>query len=150
MYRAQQLQLVNAELRAAIAELGRQNEQLRLMGSELEVGRELRRSQELLQAIVDGTAAEFYVQDGDGRFLLVNRRFESRLGRSREEIVGHHDEEPTCRRCPSALIATTCGRSGRRANPSLEGWALPRVWGPREMLAARPRCAHGLVRKTRR
>ncbi|HVR08686.1 MAG TPA: PAS domain-containing protein [Thermoanaerobaculia bacterium] len=91
--RAQQLQRVNAELRAANEELGRQNEQLRELGSELAVARELRRSQELVQAIVDGAAAEVYVQDGDGRFLLVNRRFEARLGRPREAVIGRRDEE---------------------------------------------------------
>ena len=33
-------------------------------------------SQQLLQAIVDNSQAVLYVKDLDGRYLLVNRRFE--------------------------------------------------------------------------
>src|SRR5258708_7501899 len=48
----------------------------------------LRRSQQLLQAIVDGAASEIYAADLEGRFLLANHRFAAQLGRSRDEIVG--------------------------------------------------------------
>ncbi|HVT60051.1 MAG TPA: PAS domain S-box protein [Thermoanaerobaculia bacterium] len=53
---------------------------------------QLRRSQQLLQAIVDGAAAAIYVKDAAGRFLLVNRRFETLVG-SREEIAGRLDSD---------------------------------------------------------
>ena len=54
---------------------------------------ELRRNQQILQALVDGAAAAIFVKDVGGRFLLVNRRFEALLGKDRNEIVGHRDEE---------------------------------------------------------
>jgi two-component system cell cycle sensor histidine kinase/response regulator CckA len=54
---------------------------------------ELRRSQQLLQAIVDGATAAIYVKDPGGRFLLVNERFAALVGRRAEEIVGQLDDD---------------------------------------------------------
>jgi PAS domain S-box-containing protein len=48
----------------------------------------LRESREILQAIIDGTAAAVHVKDVDGRFLFVNRRFETLLGKPACEIIG--------------------------------------------------------------
>jgi PAS domain S-box-containing protein len=84
--RAQQLQQANEQLR-------QQNDRARQLASELEAARELERSRQLLQAIVDGAAAAIWVKDAEGRYLLVNQRFESLLGRSRDEIVGRRDRE---------------------------------------------------------
>jgi PAS domain S-box-containing protein len=98
--RAQQVQEANQALRTANEELSKrertltyQNETLRQIASELEVTHELLHSQQLMQAIVDGTAAEIHVKDAEGRLLLVNRGFESALARSRDDLVGRSDSE---------------------------------------------------------
>jgi len=51
----------------------------------------LRESQQLLQAIVDNSQAVVYVKDLDGRYLLVNRRFEEIFRLGREAILGRTD-----------------------------------------------------------
>ncbi len=53
----------------------------------------LRRNQQLLQAIVDGAAAEIYATDLEGRFLLANQRFLERLGVGQAEIIGRRAYE---------------------------------------------------------
>ena len=56
----------------------------------------LRESRENLQAILDYTTAVIYVKDREGRFTLVNRRFEELFDLSKEEILGRtgHDLFP--------------------------------------------------------
>jgi PAS domain S-box-containing protein len=46
-----------------------------------------------LQDIIDNTTAVIYVKDRDGRFLLVNDRFELLYGVKRDEVVGKTDNE---------------------------------------------------------
>ena len=48
----------------------------------------LRDSEERLQAILDYSAAVIFVKDLDGRYTLVNRRFEELFGAEGEEITG--------------------------------------------------------------
>jgi two-component system cell cycle sensor histidine kinase/response regulator CckA len=50
-------------------------------------------NQRLLQAIVDGTAAEIFATDLDGRYLLANGRFLERLGAGRARILGRRPRE---------------------------------------------------------
>lgn len=47
----------------------------------------VRKSRQLLQAFLDNTPAVIYVKDLQGRYLLVNRRFEEMFQRSREEMM---------------------------------------------------------------
>jgi len=47
-------------------------------------------AQRLLQ-VIDNTSAVIYLRDRDGRYLLVNRRYEELFGVKREEIVGMSD-----------------------------------------------------------
>jgi PAS domain S-box-containing protein len=54
---------------------------------------DLRASQQLLQAIVDNSAAVIYVKDLEGRYLLVNRRYSEIFRISNEAIVGKSDHE---------------------------------------------------------
>jgi PAS domain S-box-containing protein len=51
----------------------------------------LRASQRRLQDIVDNSTALIYVKDPDGRYLLVNRRFEEIVHGRRDELVGKTD-----------------------------------------------------------
>jgi two-component system, LuxR family, sensor kinase FixL len=56
----------------------------------------LQRSQQQLQAILDGAPSLVYVKNTQGRFTLVNRRFESVFGLQRETLIGKtsHDLLP--------------------------------------------------------
>lgn len=48
----------------------------------------LRETQRLIQAIFDNSPAVIHVKDLDGRFLLVNRKFEEVIGLESQEILG--------------------------------------------------------------
>jgi PAS domain S-box-containing protein len=55
-----------------------------------------RRGEHLLRTLADNTTAVIYVKDVEGRFLLVNRRFEQLFRLSNEQIIGrtNHDIFP--------------------------------------------------------
>ena len=53
----------------------------------------LRQSHERLQSIIDNTPLLVYVKDMDGRYELVNRKFEDLLGCPGETLVGKMGEE---------------------------------------------------------
>ncbi len=51
----------------------------------------LRESQKMLHAILDNSSTVIYVKDVDGRYLLINERFETLFNISKEDIVGKTD-----------------------------------------------------------
>jgi PAS domain S-box-containing protein len=51
----------------------------------------LRDSQQLLQAIIDNSTAVIFVKDLEGRYLLINRRFEELFHVKRDSIAGKTD-----------------------------------------------------------
>ncbi|HEV3006954.1 MAG TPA: response regulator, partial [Pirellulales bacterium] len=53
----------------------------------------LRQSEQRLQSILDNATAVIYVKSIDGRYVLVNRSFESLFHRTRAEIVGQTDHD---------------------------------------------------------
>jgi PAS domain S-box-containing protein len=53
----------------------------------------LRRSEQLLQDVVNNTTAVIYAKYTDGRYLLINRRFEQLFHITMDQIVGHTDHE---------------------------------------------------------
>ncbi|WP_437610850.1 ATP-binding protein [Sorangium sp. So ce834] len=53
----------------------------------------LRESQQLLQAIVDNTAAVIFAKDLEGRYMLVNRGFEELFHMGREQVLGKTDHD---------------------------------------------------------
>ncbi|MBI3808285.1 MAG: PAS domain-containing protein [Nitrospirae bacterium] len=53
----------------------------------------LRRSEQLLQDVINNTTAVIYVKYTDGRYLLTNRRFEQLFHLTTEQIIGHTDHE---------------------------------------------------------
>lgn len=69
---------VNAQLRQKIAERARAEEALRA-------------SRELLQAVIDSSTAVIYVKDVEGRYMLVNHRYEELFGIARGTMVGKSD-----------------------------------------------------------
>jgi PAS domain S-box-containing protein len=54
---------------------------------------ELRDSRELLQSVLDNCPAVVYIKDIEGRYLLVNRRYETLFHVSRGEFVGRTDHD---------------------------------------------------------
>ncbi|WP_228282428.1 PAS domain S-box protein [Rubrobacter tropicus] len=53
----------------------------------------LRESQESLQAILDNTTAVIYVKDAEGRYVLVNRRFEDLFHFAKDQVIGKTDHD---------------------------------------------------------
>ena len=53
----------------------------------------LRESRHLLQSIIDFSAAVIYVKDLEGRYLLINRRYEELFHITKEAIRGHTDRD---------------------------------------------------------
>ena len=79
------------------AELAAANEALRAKVAECQrIEDELRRSQQLFQAIMDHSPAVIYIKDLESRYLFVNRQFEKVFGASAEEARGRsaHDILP--------------------------------------------------------
>ncbi|WP_437739289.1 AAA family ATPase [Sorangium sp. So ce1504] len=53
----------------------------------------LKANQEMLQAIVDNSAASIYLKDREGRYLLANRLVRTNLGMPSEQLLGRTDAE---------------------------------------------------------
>src|SRR5581483_8410775 len=68
------LEQANAALQREIQERRRAEDDVRRMNEELES--RVAERQSLLRAIIDNSTAVVYVKDLDGRYLLVNRRYE--------------------------------------------------------------------------
>jgi PAS domain S-box-containing protein len=54
---------------------------------------ERRRTERLLQSVLDNTPGIIYIKDREGRLLMVNRHFAQLAGRTVDDIVGKHDRE---------------------------------------------------------
>ncbi|WP_437562238.1 ATP-binding protein [Sorangium sp. So ce542] len=104
--RTAELSHANAQLRRKIAEHERTEAALREVAEERRRAEEaLRTSQELLRAIIDSSTAIVSVKDIEGRYLLVNRRFEELFGVAREAVVGKSDYDVFSREHAEALRA---------------------------------------------
>jgi PAS domain S-box-containing protein len=53
----------------------------------------LRRSEQLLHAVVNNTTAVIYVKYADGKYLLINRRFEQLFQLTMDQVAGRTDHE---------------------------------------------------------
>jgi PAS domain S-box-containing protein len=53
----------------------------------------LRQNQQLLQDVINNTTAVIYVKYSDGRYLLINRRFEQLFHLTMDQIAGRTDHE---------------------------------------------------------
>ena len=81
--------LTVASLLASQAAISLQNA---MLFADLErAAEERRRSEELLRAIIDNTTAVVYAKDLEGRYLLVNRRFEEIFSTTAAEIISKTD-----------------------------------------------------------
>lgn len=79
------------ELRARIDQLEQTLQETRLR--HLADLKALRHSQHLLNSVLDNSNAVIFAKDTEGRYILVNRRYEQFLGRPRAEILGRTDVE---------------------------------------------------------
>jgi PAS domain S-box-containing protein len=75
----------------------------------------LRNSQHLLESIMDNSDAVIFVKDAEGRYLLVNRGFETALRRRRESILGKtnydlipREDADRCRASDERVMASDC------------------------------------------
>ena len=53
----------------------------------------LRQSRELLQSVLDNATAVIYIKDTQGRYLLINRQYETLFHITREEVTGKTDHD---------------------------------------------------------
>lgn len=81
---------------------------------------DLQKSQQELQAILDGTPSLVYVKDLEGRFLLVNRRFESVFALPREKLIGKSTHDLLPRQTADALRAADLEVMGKRGEVFIE------------------------------
>ena len=99
--RTRQLETLNANLRREVLERERMEAQLRV--SEVQLRADLaerqraeeaaRSAQALLQAIIDNSTAVIYVKDLQGRYLLINRRYEEIFQLDRNAVIGRTDHD---------------------------------------------------------
>jgi PAS domain S-box-containing protein len=83
---------LETRVRERTAALARANAELHLEIVERKQAEDaLRANQRLLQGIVDNSGAVIYVKDTEGRYLLVNQRFEELFHLTRAEIRGKTD-----------------------------------------------------------
>jgi PAS domain S-box-containing protein len=85
------LEQANAALQREILDRKRAEEDVRRMNEELES--RVAERQSLLRAIIDNSTAVVYVKDLDGRYLLVNRRYEELFNHTPHSIIGKADAD---------------------------------------------------------
>jgi PAS domain S-box-containing protein len=90
---------------------------------------QLRRSQQLLQEMADSTTAVIYVKEANGRYMLVNRRFEQIFGLRADQIIGFTDHQIFSRHFADAFRANDVEVLERNATVEYEETA-PHLDGP--------------------
>jgi len=84
----------------------------------------IRRSQQLLQEMANHTTAVIYVKDLDGRFLFVNRQFETIFNLTPTQILGHTNHDIFPRDIADAFRANDLNVLGQNAPMEYEEQAL--------------------------
>jgi PAS domain S-box-containing protein len=89
---------------------------------------EIDRAREQLRTILDATTAVIYLKDAAGRYLFVNRQFETVFGLPREAVIGKADEEvlppdvaPTLRSHDLDVLQARAPRELEEVIPSSDG-----------------------------
>jgi rsbT co-antagonist protein RsbR len=81
-----------AALQAENAALQAENAALRARVAEFEhLQSDLRQNERLLEAIVDNSSTVIFVKDEEGRYLLINRRYETLFHVKRQDLIGKTD-----------------------------------------------------------
>lgn len=81
---------------------------------------DLHKSQKQLQAILDGTPSLIYVKDREGRYLLVNRKFESFFALPREKLIGKTSHDLLPKQTADALREADLEVMAKRAEVFIE------------------------------
>ena len=123
---AEALRIANEELEQRVLD---RTVQLQSANETLQAQIEARReSQQLLQAIIDNSQAVVYVKDLEGRFLLVNRRFEEIFCRARDTILGRTDHHLFAKDTADAFRNLDV-RVARADQPMIEEETVPQADG---------------------
>jgi PAS domain S-box-containing protein len=102
----------------------------------------LRESEERYRTTLDNSLSIVALKDADGRYLLVNRRFEEVFGVRREDVIGRTAAEALPEGLASALAACDAEAAGRDA-PLETDDRLPVGTGSRDFLSVRFRLPSG-------
>ena len=78
---------MSVSLKEKVSQLGERNIELE------DTLRRLGETEKRLQTILDTSTAIIHVKDLQGRYLLINRRFETLYHKKREEVIGQTDNE---------------------------------------------------------
>jgi PAS domain S-box-containing protein len=131
---AEALRIANEELEQRVldrtVQLQSANETLQ---AEIEARRE---SQQLLQAIIDNSQAVVYVKDLEGRYLLVNRRFEEIFRRARDTILGQSDHHIFAKETADAFHDLDV-RVARADQAIIEEETVPQADGPHTYISVK-------------
>ncbi len=131
---AEALRIANEELEQRVLD---RTVQLQTANATLQAEIEARReSQQLLQAIIDNSQAVVYVKDLDGRFLLVNRRFEEIFRLERDTILGRTDHHIFAKETADA-IRNLDVRVARADQPMIEEETVPQADGPHTYISVK-------------
>src|SRR4029079_19610007 len=102
----------------------------------------LRRNEQLLQDVVNNTTAVIYVKYANGKYLLVNRRFEQIFNLIADQIVGHTDHEIFPREAADAFRANDVAVIEQNRTVEYEEVA-PHTDGPHTYISIKfPLCDH--------
>ena len=102
----------------------------------------LRRHEQLLQDVVNNTTAVIYVKYTDGRYLLINRRFEEIFHLTTDQIIGHTDHEIFPKDFADAFRANDITVAKRNTAVEYEEYA-PHADGPHAYISIKfPLCDH--------
>ncbi len=71
--------------------LARVGTHLELQRFRKQLARQLRESKELMQSLIDNSIAVIYLKDAEGKYLLINRRFEELFHVQQDDIAGKSD-----------------------------------------------------------
>jgi diguanylate cyclase (GGDEF)-like protein/PAS domain S-box-containing protein len=82
---------MSAFIRDLTAEQNRERELAAAVADQIRANEELRRSHNLLQAVVEGTRDIVFVKDVEGRYQLVNQAATEFLGLRTDEVIGRRD-----------------------------------------------------------
>ncbi len=101
-----------------------------------ETERAQRKSQQLIQAIIDNSAAVIYVKDLQGRYLMVNRRYSELFHISNEEIAGKTDHDLFPKEVAEAVRRTDM-RVAAAATARTEEEVVPHDDGPHTYISVK-------------
>jgi PAS domain S-box-containing protein len=102
----------------------------------------LRRSEQLLQDVINNATTHIYVKDADGRYLLINRQFRQYFSLTTDQIIGHTDHEIFPKDIADTFRANDVTVLERNTPMEFEEYA-PHSDGPRTHISVKfPLCNH--------